>query len=163
MMSFLARYWNVVERAVSETGMNAGDIKVDIDALLNNTDVGNTVVPPVTPENQTTEAPAKAGYMPDQVVMSDMARGLARPACEIETLETKPIRTRTSKKKERSGDSMGDGLGASIPRRPPIRSKKAKATKSLRKQLKKIGGGRKVNVILEKVVCDGRTVWSAPG
>lgn len=163
-MSFLAKYWNVVERAVSETGMNAGDIKVDITEVLKNTDVDNTVVPSTeTPETETNHTtPAQAGSMPDLETMEDMARRLARPSCDLEALESETFRTRTAKAsvgKEES--SVGDNLAEEIPRRSSTRGKKAKAKKALRKQLRKIGGGRRVNVILDEVKVNGERVWKS--
>lgn len=164
-MSFLAKYWNVVERAVTETGMNPGDVKVDIHELLKNTDVVNTVVPPETPETQTPETPAEAGHMPEppDEVIDEMTRGSARPVDGFEELEVKATRSRTAKTKADKKSRMGDGMGEPNSRRSTNGGKKTKATKSIRKQLKKIGGGRKVNVVLEEVVLDGGTVWSASG
>lgn len=163
-MSFLARYWNVVERAVSETGMNAGDIIVDLFEVCKNTEVDNTVVPSTetseTEINHTT--PAQAGSMPDLEAMADMTRRLARPGCDLEAFESEVFRTRTAKAivgKEES--PVGDDLAEKIPRRSTHRGKKTKAAKALRKQLRKIGGGRKVNVILDEVKVNGERVWKS--
>ena len=169
-MSFLAKYWNVVERAVSEKGMNPGDVHVNLSELFNNTEVTNTVLPELETEPEVTNEPkpAEAGNMPDPVIaeLQETIRGLARPGEEFEEYAEPPTRgkarkSRSGKRKASSSDD-GESMGNRTKREKVPGYKTKKVEPALRKQLKKIGGGRKVNLILEKVVCDDETIWSAP-
>jgi len=167
-MSFLANYWKAVERAVTETGMNAGDIVIDITTVGKNTeepDVVESQVNVVT-EPQPTE-PAKAGTMPqhktDFEARDALARRSARPSEELEerSLTETPTREKTVKQSIRVCMDHSD---TGEPVRPNQTKKERRALRKDKvKRLKKLGGGRKVRLIIDEVHLNDRTVWKSSG
>lgn len=151
-MSFLSRYWNAVQRQHTETGMNYGDIRVDVELLKENTQVADIVDPqPTTPQPETIR-PTKDGSMPS----SKFERGSARPDQRLQDLaeDTRPIReAKTSRNHNVEGERCWkQGAGGDQTK------KTAREVKRLRKKtLKRLGAGRKVNVQLDKVVVDGQS------
>lgn len=163
-MSFLAKYWNAVERAVSETGMNPGDIIVDIMEVCKNTEVHDTVESQVSdiPKPQPTPTPAQAGpmpqYKPDLAAMEAMARRSARPGEEIDRMEEAFDRVQAKRGPLRDRVSDPDTRGSASDGKATKAQRKQK-----RKQLKKLGGGRKVRIVIDEVRVNDRVLWSAPG
>lgn len=162
-MSFLAKYWNAVERAVSETGMNPGDIIVNIAEVIKNTEVHDDVDFHVSniPDPKQTTTPANAGSMPhrkpDIGAMEEAARRAARPGEEFDQLEE---RLTWPKAKVRS---VRDTMAKTDTERPKARGKTSKAIrKAERKKLKKLGGGRKVRLVIDEVRINDRAVWPKP-
>ncbi len=157
-MSFLANYWKAVERAVSDTGMNAGDIIVDISEVIKNTEEPDNVEFRVSDIPDHKPTPAKAGHMPysksDIASMETAARRVARPGQECNELEEgqtipddfRPIR---------------DSMAKPTARKPTTTGKASKEDrKATRKKLKKLGRGMKVEMVVDKVKINDRVVWT---
>ncbi|ABY63030.1 hypothetical protein ST201phi2-1p201 [Pseudomonas phage 201phi2-1] len=169
-MSFLANYWKAVERAVSETGMNPGDIVIDITTVSKNTDVPDVVESFVNDVTQPQPEPAQAGNMPqpktDFEARESLARRSARPSQGIEELEenydTKATTNKTRVKRDVRVrmDERDSGITVSP---NPTKEERRKTRKAENKRLKKLGGGRKVRLIIDEVRLNDRTIWSPPG
>ena len=151
-MSFLSRYWNAVERQHTETGMNHGDIRVDVELLKENTQVTDIVDPQPTQPKPQTNRPTQDGSMPS----SKFERGSARPDQRFQEVaeDTRPIREAKAPRNRNVEDERSRGSCAGGDQT----KKTAREVKRLRnKALKKLGAGRKVNVQLDKVVIDGKS------
>jgi hypothetical protein len=151
-MSFLSRYWNAVERQHTETGMNHGDIRVDVKLLKENTRVSDIVDPQPTQPKPQTNRPIKDGSMPS----TKFERGSARPYQRVQEMaeDTRPIREAKASRNRSVENERSGGSGTSGDQTKTT----AREVKRLRnKALKKLGAGRKVNVQLDKVVIDGQS------
>lgn len=163
-MSFLANYWAVVERQVSETGMNPGDIHVDISELLKNTQPANVVhsEPSADTTQPTNDRPLEDGDMSlrskDLTACEERARRSVRSSSPSEGLETpepeiRKGRTRRSGNDDARTERRVEGVQGQT-------KAQAKADRKLkRKLLKKLGTGRNVRVKLSEVNVNGTTVW----
>lgn len=126
-MSFLSRYWQQVERQVSETGMNPGDVVVDLNQLLNNTEVTDTVEPQpevvVTEAEPQTRRPIVDEPMPQYAVDPDAwetrARRSARPGKKSQRMED-------ADEKETRGRHRHDGVKSGRTRRSRKKNKTEK-------------------------------------
>lgn len=151
-MSFLSRYWNAVQRQHTETGMNYGDIRIDVELLKENTQATDSVDRKPTQPQPETIRPTQDGSMPS----SKFERGSARPTQRVQEVaeDTRPIReAKASRNRNVESERFGgEGAGSDQTK------KTAREVKRLRnKALKKLGAGRKVNVQLDKVVVDGQS------
>lgn len=159
-MSFLARYWQAVERQHLDTGMNYGDIRIDLSELdEKNTVVDNVVDPSIATEPQPTIHPQQDGVMPRQTEAIDRkferaSRGSARPDQRFQEMAEDQRPQRESKR------VRGISEKAERPRGMGSVHNKTKETarsvdKHNKKLLKKLGAGRRVRVQLDKVVING--------
>lgn len=159
-MSFLSRYWNAVQQKHTETGMNYGDIRIDVESIKENTQVADIVDLQQTQPNSQPNRPNQDGSMPWELIKpsSKFERGSARQDQRFQDLaeDPRPIReAKTSRNHIMENQrSRGTGTGGDQTK------KTAREVERLRKKaLKKLGAGRKVNVQLEKVVIDGQS-WN---
>lgn len=165
-MSFLAKYWNVVERAVSETGMNPGDIVVNLGDVFNNTETTNTTELQVDniPEQPTAIRPTEDGSMSRPAIDFEARINLARRSArqsqefdELEAIQDTATKSPRTKVRGRMGDSEtrgSAGIGASKKEEREARIQK-------KKQLRKLGGGRRVRVLIDEVTLNGSSIWTA--
>lgn len=164
-MSFLARYWNAVERAVSETGMNPGDIVIDLTKIIKNTEDHDDVEldnkSPPKPNDQPAVAGPMPQYKPDIEAKEILFRRLARSSETINQLEeaferkqsqNRPLRNHIPDSETRRETSNG-----------ATKKEKRKLKSQKKKQLRKLGGGRKVRIVIDEVRVNDRVLWSAPG
>lgn len=163
-MSFLSRYWNAVERAVSETEMNPGDIVIDIAEVCKNTEVPNaTELHTPVADQETIIRPVEDGPMPqyktDFDVRESLARRSARRSEESSELEElQDTATKTPRNKIRGRLDEHDTWESSDTRAAKKASREDRIRK--KKQLKKLGQGRKVRVTIDEVIIDDKPLWS---
>lgn len=159
-MSFLSRYWRHVERQHTETGMNIGDIIIDLNEIIKeNTDVVNAVEPSTTnPQPKPTIRPNQDGSMPKSNDVK-FERGSARPSQRVQDLAEDTRPTREAKATRHSSDNA-DRHGEEGTGRDKTKNTAREVKKLRKKALKKLGAGRRVNVRLDKVVIDGHEYTS---
>lgn len=160
-MSFFNSYSKAVARQHTETGMSHGDFFVTVEAVMEEyTRVDNVVEPEVTVNVEPTIHPEQDGVMPhtaDEIEMrfEKSVRRAARPINnnlkDSAKESRRDLRDGDDASNERSG-RVGANTGKTKSKTDRPKKPTSKERKAHKKSLKKLGGGYRVRVKLDKVV-----------